>query len=534
MAETKTPPASTWTPFKYRAFALLWTATLVSNVGTWMHDVGAGWLMTSLSPSPAVVSLVQAATTLPIFCFALLAGAVADRVDKRTFLIRINAVLAVVVAAMAGVTAAGWMTPAGLLLFTFLIGTGVAFMAPAWQAVVPSLVPREALQPAIALNSVGINISRAIGPAVAGVLITVVGLAAPFIFNAASYAIILLALFFWKPPAVEKSALPPEPILGAMLTGLRHVRWNAPLKATLVRSFGFFIFASGFWALLPLIARDLPGGGSEIYGFLLASIGAGAVIGALTLPKFRDKMDANMLTAAGTGITALAMAMMALVTDARVVVVAAFLAGLGWITVLTNLNVSAQTSLPNWLRARGLAIALMVFFGCMSAGSVLWGQVATYTSIPTALMIAAAGLVAAVPLTWRAKLAQGAELDLSPALDWAPPVVASDFDADPDRGPVMITIEYTIDPTDQSAFLRALHALSAERYRDGAVQWGVFEDTEQAGRWIEYFIVPSWAEHLRQHERATKHDADLHADARAFHRGEAPPVVRHLLAPKNG
>lgn len=525
------PAGSAWSPFRHRAFALLWAATLISSMGTWMHDVGAGWLMTTLDPSPAIVTLVQAATTAPIFLFALFAGALADRVDRRRFLLLVNLVLAGIVGAMAALTAAGAMTPALLLAFTFAIGTGAALMAPAWQAVVPSLVPRESLQPAIALNSMGINIARAIGPALAGFLISAVALSAPFVVNAASYLVIIAALLLWKPEAGPAKTLPPEPLFGAMATGLRHASRNHALKATLVRSFGFFTFASAYWALLPLVARGLEGGGAEIYGVLLTAIGGGAVTGALALPAIRKRIDADRLVAAGTLITAVAMALLGLATGAAMALPAAVLGGLGWIMVLTSLNVSAQTALPNWVRARGLAITLMVFFGCMSAGSAAWGQVATATSIPTALLIAAAGAILAIPLTWRAKLGQGEAIDLSPAMSWPEPVVTEDLSAAPDRGPVMVTIRYKLDEVDTPAFLAAMYELSDERYRDGAHDWGVYQDAADPSVWIEWFFLPSWAEHLRQHERATKHDQDIHGRARKFHRGAEPPEVGHFLAP---
>lgn len=523
--------ASAWSPFAHRAFALLWTAALISSIGTWMHDVGAGWLMTTLNPSPAIVTLVQAATTAPIFLFALFAGALADRVDRRRFLLRVNLVLTGITGAMAALTAAGAMTPALLLSFTFAIGTGAALMAPAWQAVVPGLVPRESLQPAIALNSMGINIARAIGPALAGFLISAVALSAPFVVNAASHLVIVGALLLWKPEAGPEKTLPPEPLFGAMATGLRHAIHNAALNATLFRSFGFFTFASAYWALLPLVARGLEAGGAEVYGVLLAAIGGGAVSGALALPSIRKKVDANRLVAAGTLVTAGSMALLGLATTATVALPAAVLGGLGWITVLTCLNVSAQAALPNWVRARGLAIALMVFFGCMSAGSAVWGQVATATSIPTALLIAAAGAVLAIPLTWRARLGQGETIDYSPAMSWPEPVVSEHLDAAPDRGPVMVTIRFRVDERDAHAFLAAMHELSGERYRDGAHDWGVYQDAADPGAWIEWFFLPSWAEHLRQHERATKHDQDIHARTRKFHRGAEPPQVSHFLAP---
>lgn len=523
-------PASAWAPFAYSAFTLLWVATLVSNIGTWVHNAGAAWLMTTLDSSPAIVALIQAATALPVFCFALFAGTLADRVDKQRFLAIVNIVLAAVTFALAVLVALDWMTPIGLLAFTFLIGTGAAFMAPAWQAIVPDLVPRENLQPAIALNGLGINISRAIGPALAGVLIISIGLAAPFVVNAASYLVIIGALLAWKQPPTPARTLPPEPLLGGMLTGVRHASHNAALKATLMRALGYFAFASAYWALLPLVARAIPGGGAGLYGTLLAAVGAGAVVGALALPKIRTKLNTNILQSLGAAVTAVGMAGLGLATSTLVAVPASFLGGLGWIAVLTSLNVSAQTALPNWVRARGLAIFIMVFFGCMAAGSIIWGQVATYTSVTTTLLAAAVGALVAIPLTWRSKLGQGEHRDLTPAMSWGAPIVADTFDDDPDRGPVLVTISYVIDAQASGDFLQAIHALSAERYRNGAYSWGVYQDAAQPGIWIEWFFLSSWAEHLRQHERVTRHDQDIHDTVSAYHVGDASPEVRHYLA----
>ncbi len=522
---------SAWAPFGIGAFALLWTATLVSNIGTWIHDVGAGWLMTTLDPTPAVVTLVQAATTLPIFLFALFAGTLADRVDKRRLLVAVNVILIIVISVLAALVATGNMTPTLLVAFTFLIGTGAAFMAPAWQAIVPELVPRTHLQPAIALNSMGINISRAIGPAIAGFLITAVGLAAPFVANAISHVFIIVALLLWRRPEATASTLPPEPIGAAMVTGLRHAAHNAPLKATMLRALGFFLFASAYWALLPLVARNVPGGGAELYGFMLAAIGAGAVGGALILPRIRGRFDTNWLAAGGVVVTALSMILLSLVTNPLAAVIASFAGGAGWITVLTSLNISAQTSLPNWVRARGLAIFMMVFFGSMALGSTIWGQVATAMSVDAALQIAAAGALLAIPLTWSAKLGQGDELDLSPSSYWPMPPVSQYLGEVDDRGPVMITIEYRIETGREEDFVAAIRELSGERYRDGAHDWGIYQDTENPDTWIEWFLVSSWAEHLRQHERTTAHDKDIQEKVREFHTAEEPPRVRHWIAP---
>jgi MFS family permease len=522
---------SAWAPFTSVAFALLWTATLISNVGTWMHDVGAGWLMTTLSPSPAIVALVQASTTFPIFLFALLAGALADRLDRKRMLIAINTFLFVVIASLALLVQLERISPGLLLAYTLLIGTGAAFMAPAWQAVVPSLVPKTQLQSAIALNSMGINISRAIGPALAGYLITAVSLSAPFAVNAASHVVIVVALLLWKQPARTPDRLPAEPIVGAMVTGLRHAANNLPLRSTMIRALAFFLPASAYWAMLPLIARNIPGGGAELYGILLAAVGGGAVAGALLLPPLRRRISPGSLVAAGTVGTAAILIVFAVVDDRNVLIVAALVAGLSWITVLTCLNVSAQTALPNWVRARGLAVYLMVFFGSMALGATVWGQVASQFSVSASLIIASVSLVLAIPLTWRSKLGTAEAMDLSPSTHWPDPVVSRELTGEVDRGPVMVTVNYRIDPEDRAEFLAAIHRLSKERYRDGAFNWGVYQDTEHANSWLEWFMLPSWSEHLRQHQRVTVHDREIQQSVAKLHKGEAPPTVRHYLAP---
>ena len=520
---------SAWSPFGYRAFALLWTATLISNVGTWMHDVGAGWLMTTLNSSPAVVSLVQAATTLPVFLFALLAGTLADRLDKRKLLIFVNAVLLVLISVLAALVHFERVTPAVLIAFTLAIGTGTAFMAPAWQAIVPALVPRNALQPAIALNSMGINISRAIGPALAGVLIASVSLSAPFALNALSHVVIIVALILWRNDVrVEKTSLP---VWSAMLTGIRHVSHNAPLKATLVRSFAFFIFASAYWALLPLIVQGIEGGSATLYGTLLTLIGSGAVLGALSLPKLRSKLGASAMAAAGTVGTSVAMITLATAYDPRIAYVAALIGGFSWIAVLTTFNVSAQTALPNWVRARGLSVNLMVFFGSMAFGSAFWGQVASFTSTQTSLVIAAIGLLLGLFLTRNFTLGQAEGLDLTPALHWPAPAVVLPEEGLEDRGPVMVEVEYLVRSEDQEAFLTALHQWSNERWRDGAYQWHVFQNAEDPEVWIESFMVQSWQEHLAQHNRVSKADQPLQETVRGFDTRPSGPVVRHFIAP---
>lgn len=517
---------SPWAPFSHKAFLVLWITTVISNIGTWMHEVGAGWLMTELAPSPAIVSLVQAATTLPVFLFALLAGAIADIVDRRVLLLVINVILGIAAGIMAMLVAAGMMTPVLLLLFTFLFGTGAAFMAPAWQAVVPSLVPRPELPAAVSLNSMGINVSRAIGPALAGALIVSVGLSAPFILNALSVVGIILALLWWKPEIRKKSGLPAEHVFGAMAAGVRYAMNSKPLKMTLVRAAAFFLFASAYWAMLPLIAREVLQGGATLYGILLGCVGGGAVAGALIMPKIRSVFGTNGTVAAGSILTAVVLLVLALIPSLITACIAAAMGGIAWISVLSTLNVSAQTSLPDWGRARGLSIFLTVFFGAMALGSLVWGQVATYTSIETALIVAAVGALTGIPLTWFAKLGLGEQMDLTPSSHWPTPVVADDGMVG--DGPVRIEITYTVTEDKADAFLEALENLAEARRRLGAHSWQILRDAESPTLWVETWSEASWEAHLRHHERVSVEDQALQDAVKAV-LGGAEPRVRHLV-----
>lgn len=524
----KKPAGSAWAPFAHPSFAVLWIATLLSNVGTWMHDVGAGWLMTELSSSPIVVSAVQAATTLPVFLFALLSGAVADIIDRRKLLIAVNVLLAAAAATLATLVSLNLVTPLVLILFTFALGTGAAFLAPAWQAIVPSLVPRSELPAAIALNSMGINVSRAIGPAVAGVLIVGVGLWSPFALNAVSFIGIIAALLWWKPPVTAERALPAEDVGAAIVAGLRYAVHSAPLRATLLRALAFFLFASAFWSMLPLIARVVLSGGPTLYGLLLASVGVGAVAGALLLPRIRMRLGLNGTVALGSIGVATSLMLLALVPVAGVALVAAVIAGLSWISVLSSLNHAAQMSLPDWVRARGLSIFLTVFFGAMSIGSLIWGQVANSYGIPVAMLTAALGTIVMIPLTWRSQLHDADGDGLAPSMHWPAPAIAEGFATT--GGPIMVTVTYLVAFEQRQPFIAAAHELRAIRRRDGAFNWGLMWDMEHPTEVTEWFLIRSWDDHLRQHDRVTNADKLVQDRVNAFHSGPNPPVVRHLAS----
>lgn len=506
---------------------MIWTATLASNVGWWMYTAACGWLMVRLNPAPVMVSLVQVVNTLPMFLFAIPAGALTDIVDKRKFLIVGEIAIAVVATVFAVLVWRHLATPPMLLVFAFLVAAGDALTSPAYQAIVPMLVPKSDVPKAVVANSAGINVSRAVGPALGGVFLGAFGAAAPFWINAVSNYGSIGALLWWREPKRGGVRLPPEHLWSAIRTGLRYARYNAALGATLIRSAGFLLFASAYWALLPLVVRSRIGGGAMLYGVLLGAIGASAVGGAFVLPRLNDRLGPDKMAAAGTLGTAAATALFGLAHDAFTALAASLLAGISWISMLSVLNISAQIALPEWVRGRGLAIFVTVMFGALSLGSAIWGQVAASFGLGPALFTAAVGCAIGVPLLcrWKLQMAKGA--DLSPAMHWPVPVITGDFDRD--SGPVLVMVTFEIDVKNREQFLEAMEQVGRERRRDGAYDWRVFEDPAKAGCFVETFLSDSWLDHLRQHERVTKSDRAQEEAARKFQIGDGP-VTTHLIA----
>jgi MFS family permease len=515
-------------PLATPLFRALWIATIVSNIGTWMNDVSSSWLMTSLSPSPLWVAMVQAATTLPMFLFALPGGALADVVDRRKLLIAAQLLILIGAASLAAVTHLGLTTPLVLLALTAVMGLGAALSAPAFQAIVPELVEKPALADAVALNSLGINIARAIGPALGGVIVAVAGSAAVYALNAVSILAVMGVLIAWKrKPRLH--ALPPEHFFAALRTGYGYARHAPALQLVLLRSVAFFLFSSALWALLPVVGRRTLGLDAAGYGALLGCMGLGAILGATVLARVRKHVGTNTLSIFGSVVfagTTLALAHVASLVIAGGVMI---LAGLAWITMLSSLNVAAQMAAPTWVKARALAVYLLVFQGAMTAGSLVWGGLASRTDVATALTVAGVALFLATAVALRFRLPATGALDLTPSGHWVEPTVAGE--PAPDRGPVMILIEYRIDPAQVAAFVKAIRPFSAVRRRDGALNWRLFEDAAEPGLVVESFIVPSWLEHLRQHQRITHDDRLTQEQIQRFHIGDQPPRVRHLIAP---
>lgn len=519
-----------WAPLRSPTFAVLWAATVLGNVGTFMRDVASAWLATELSTDPTAVAAIQAAATLPIFLLAVPAGVLSDILDRRRFLIAVQVLLWGVGAVLAVLAWTGSMTVGALFALTFTGGVGAALMAPVWQSIVPELVPRAELKTAVALNSLGINVARAIGPASGGLLLASAGAAQTYGVGTLSYAFVVAALLWWQRPAPKEDLLP-ERFGGAFRAGLRYVRASGELHAVLARAGAFFLFASAIWALLPLVARRLLGGTAGFYGLLLSAVGAGAIVGAMLLPGLRRRMDADRLMLVASLLCAGVMAALVAAPAQWAAVVLLVLLGMAWITALTTLNGVAQSILPNWVRGRGLAVYLTVFNGAMTIGSLGWGLLARQVGLQAALVAAAIGLVAVAAWFRRLRLPVG-EADLQPSNHWPEPLLAQPVAHD--RGPVMVQVEYRIPRADRGEFLRAMKHVAAQRQRDGAYAWGLTEHTAEPERIMEWFLVESWAEHLRQHHRVSHADADRQREAVRFHVGPGQPMVDHFLALEPG
>jgi MFS family permease len=521
-----TPDRSGFGPFRQTTFAVLWVATVLGNTSSFMRDVASAWLVTDLSSTPAAVAMIQAASTIPVFLLAIPAGVLSDILDRRKLLITMQFVLASVSATLMLLSYTGALTVGLLVALTFVGGVGAALAGPTWQSIVPELVPRQDLKNAVALNSLGFNIARSIGPAAGGLLLAVLGAAVAYSADVVSDLIVISALAWWpRAPSADDELS--ERFFGAFRAGLRFVRSSRELHVVLLRAAIFFAFSSALWALLPIVARRLLGGNAGFYGILLGAVGAGAILGALVLPQLRRRFDTDGLLLGAAIIAAITMAVLALAPPQWLAVV--ILLGLGgaWIIALTTLNGAAQAILPNWVRGRGLAVYLMIVNGAMAGGSLGWGIVAGVLSVPATLLVSACGLAVVAFILYRIRLPAG-EADLKPSNYWPEPLTADTIEHD--RGPVLVLIEYRIARDDRPKFLECLKLLSQTRRRDGAYGWGITEDAADSERIVEWFMVESWAEHLRQHHRLSNADADIQRETTQFHMGPDPPVVRHFLA----
>ena len=518
-------------PLRDPVFRMLWLAWLAANVTMWMNDVASAWLMTTLTDSVVMVALVQAASTLPVFVLGLPSGALADIVDRRRYFAVTQLWVAAIALVLSALALAGGLNAPLLLALTFANGIGMAMRWPVFAAIVPEVVPRHDLSAALALNGIAMNMSRIVGPVVAGALLASVGSQYVFLLNALlSIAAFMIILRWRSQPKV--SALPGERFFGAMRVGLQHVMQSPRMRVVLLRIFTFFLQSSALMALLPLIARRLEGGATT-FTALLAAMGAGAIFAALFLPRLRRGFSRDAFVTAGTGVHAVAALLTTLAPNIWLAMPASALAGMAWIATANSLTLSAQLALPNWVRARGMSIYQMALMGGSAVGAALWGYVASASSVTLSIAVAAAFGPLALLLTRRLSVDGGLDADHTPVRPVArapEPVIA----IAPDEGPVMVTVEYIIDPARAVDFNAVMQDTRRARLRQGALSWGLFRDTTVPGRYIEYFLDENWIEHQRRHERFTAADIGLREQRLAFHIGGADPrVQRYVGEPMN-
>ncbi len=506
---------------------MLWIASLVSNIGTWMHEVSAAWLMTTLTTKPILIALVQATSAFSVCLLAIPAGALADILDRRRYLIILQSWMMLIAMLLAIISFMGKMTPQLLLFLTFCLSAGTALNAPTWQAIVSELVPAKDLVSAITLNSMGVNFSRTIGPAIAGFIIAISGPAAVFAINAVSFFGIIFALKRWQ-RSEPISTLPTERLLGAMRSGVRYVKGSPVLIKVLIKSSAIFIFASPIWALLPLMARNLLHKGPTGYGILLAMIGLGAVAGALMMQKIRRVLDLDKLILIGSLIFAFSLFSIPLIKQFYFTCFAMFFVGIAWISVLSTLNAVVQQSSPSWVRARAISVYLMLLFAGMAIGGLLWGTVTAHYNLTIAMIAASIGLVIANILTFKWSLEGNLIFDHTPSMDLPAPSVEKELSHD--EGPVMVTVEYHVKAENINAFLTAIYDLRLTRLREGSFFWSIFNDVQDPRKFVECFMVESWLEHLRFHERVSIADRKIQAAVNVFHDEKTRPKAIHYVA----
>jgi MFS family permease len=520
--------ASPWRPLRVSIFRNLLIADLVSDIGAFMQSVGAAWLMTSLTRSPLYIALIQAASALPFFLLALPAGSIGDIFDRRKLILGTETWMFAIAAVIAVTTIGGAMKPWLLLLLTFGLSMGDAIESPAWRAIMPELVNRDDLSAALALNGIEFNLARAVGPGLAGLIIAAAGIGVAFVANALSFLGVIFVVARWKRP-VRKSKLPVETFRGATSAAVRYVRYSPGIRALLVRSACLIFFTSSFWALLPIVAKQLSR--SPIaYGLLLASFGAGAVLGAVALPRARAVLSTEGIISVATAIFAAVLLSTASLRSLSLLCALMLFGGAAWTVFMSLFNTMIQNLAPDWVRARVLAVYLFAFQGSVVLGSTLWGYAAERATLHGTLLISSIGVVTCLLLQLVLPLPNTA-VDLSAWNHWAKPTMFEE--PAPDLGPVLVTVRYVVEPAKAADFLQEMYKYQRVRRRDGATRWGIFYDTEQPKVYLETFVVDSWAEHERQHDRFTMADREIENRVLGYAL-DSPEVKHYIQAKKTG
>jgi len=501
---------TTFAPFQHRAFALFWWASVVSSFGSMIQTVGASWLMATIAPSADRVALVQTAGALPFFFLSMIAGALADLYDRRRLMLFSQWLMLLASAALALIALFGEITPEVLLLLTFLIGCGAASFAPAWQASIADQVPRDQIAPAVLVNAVGFNLARSVGPAIGGVIVAAAGAVA------------------WRLPRVV-NPLPPEPLVAAIAGGIRYVRLSPHLMAVMVRAVLFTVPISAVPALMPVVARDLLGGGAPTYGVLLGGFGVGAMLGALSSATLRARFTSDRLLRTLCGVAAVAIVAIAQSPWAITTLLAHVVAGSVWTLGLANFNIAVQLSSPRWVTGRTLAFYQTFAFAGMAAGAWLWGHLAAGVGLRETLTIAGVSCLAtfAVAHWLPISVARMGSLDPHTVTTLAPPRV----DLHETSGPIVVTIEYEVPAVNAERFVAAINELGRIRRRDGARRWSVCQDLDNPVQWIERFESPTWADYLRRQTRPTLADQAIRKEIAELIDGERGSVRRYIERP---
>ncbi|BCG86110.1 MFS transporter [Mesorhizobium sp. 113-3-9] len=518
--------ASALAPFRHGIFRAVWSASLVSNFGGLIQGVGAAWMMTTIATSPYQVALVQASTTLPIMLFALVAGAIADSFDRRKVMLVAQTFMLVVSVLLTVFTWYGLITPWTLLAFTFLIDSGTALNSPSWQASVGDMVPRNKVPAAVALNSMGFNLTRSVGPAIGGIIVAAAGAAAAFAANAVSYIGLIVVMARWKPD-VPVSTLPRESLGAAMGAGLRYVAMSPNIGKVLVRGAAFGFSAGAVLALLPLVARDVVKGDALTYGIMLGSFGIGAVGGALISVRLRQMLSSETMVRCAFAGFAVCAFNAAISHHAWQTSLGLLVGGACWVIALSHFNVTVQMATPRWVVGRVLSVYQTATFGGIALGSWIWGVVADAHGAETALIAAAIAMLAGGAIGLVLPLPQQQVLNLDPLNRFKEPHLA--LDLKPRSGPIAIMIEYIIRHEDEAEFLATMAERGRIRRRDGARNWTLARDLENPTIWIEHYHTPTWLEYVRHNGRITHADAMVGDRLRALHSGDEPPRVRRVI-----
>jgi MFS family permease len=518
---------SAWAPLREPTFRMLWLVWMAANLTLWMNDVAAAWLMTSLTTSATMIALVQTASSMPVFLLGLPSGALADIVDRRRLFLFTQLWIACTAALLYAASVTGHLTSGALLALVFANGIGLALRWPVYAAILPELIPRSQLGAALALNGVAVNASRVVGPLLAGLLIAAAGNEYVFAANFAIAVCCAVALFAWKRAGKPPSVLPGERFLGAMRLGWQYVRESRRMRDAIVVTSSFFVHATALIALLPLVAQRM-GGGANTYTVLLSCLGLGAIVAVAHLPRMRARWSRDGVALRGSILQALCTFVVAFAPSAWVAAPAMLVGGFAWIAVANSVTISAQLALPDWVRARGMSIYQMAIMGATALGAFVWGTIAERTSVPASLAICSASLLVALALTRRRVLEGPSEEDHTPTHPWDEPVPAMPIE--PGEGPVMVTLVYQVDPARTAEFEAIMAETRSARLRHGAVSWGLFEDLERPGRFVEYFACDTWADYLRRFDRFTAGDEELQARRHAFHVGGGRPGISRFIA----